>query len=83
MFPASPVIYMRRDPRDVCLSIYSREFQDGHNYACDLEWLGDFYSQSVSIMECWLAGPRATRNAANGSWVLVLFLRLIGYLSIT
>ena len=53
MFPAAPVIYMRRDARDVCLSMYSRDFPDGHNYACDLEWLAHFYSQSARIMEYW------------------------------
>ena len=53
MFPAAPIIYMRRDPRDVCLSIYTRMFADGHRYACDLEWLGHFYSMSVRIMDHW------------------------------
>jgi len=33
MFPAASVIYMRRDPRDVCMSIFSRVFSDGHPYA--------------------------------------------------
>ena len=55
MFPAAPIIYMRRDPRDVCLSIYTRMFADGHRYACDLEWLAHYYSISVSLMEHWKA----------------------------
>ena len=55
MFPAAPIIYMRRDPRDVCLSIYTRMFADGHRYACDLEWLGHYYSMSISMMEHWKA----------------------------
>ncbi|MBT8079455.1 MAG: sulfotransferase [Gammaproteobacteria bacterium] len=55
MFPSAPVIYMRRDPRDVCLSIYAREFPEGHSYACDLGWLAHFYAQSVRIMRYWQA----------------------------
>ena len=53
MFPAAPIIYMRRDPRDVCLSIYTRMFADGHRYACDLEWLAHYYSMSVRLLEHW------------------------------
>ena len=53
LFPAAPIIYLRRDPRDVCLSIYSRMFPDGHRYACDLQWLAHFYHQSTRIMSHW------------------------------
>ncbi|MFQ6006642.1 MAG: sulfotransferase, partial [Woeseia sp.] len=53
MFPGTPIIYMRRDPRDVCLSIYSRMFAEGHRYACDLESLAHYYAVSVQIMEHW------------------------------
>lgn len=55
LFPAAPVIWMRRDPRDVCLSIYSRKFPDGHPYACDPGWLAHFYGQSVRMMRHWQA----------------------------
>lgn len=53
MFPAAPVIYMRRNPRDVCLSIYSRMFPDAHSYATDLESLAHYLSVSVQLMEHW------------------------------
>lgn len=53
IFPASPIIYLRRDPRDVCLSIYSRMFPEGHRYACDLKWLAHFTLQSNRIMDHW------------------------------
>ncbi len=53
MFPAAPVIYMRRDPRDVCLSIYSRMFSDAHRYATDLNSLAHYFGVSVQLMEHW------------------------------
>jgi tetratricopeptide (TPR) repeat protein len=60
MFPAAPVIYMRRDPRDVCMSIYSRVFSDGHPYATQLESLAHNYRMSVDLMEHWksVSAPR-------------------------
>lgn len=54
MFPAAPVIYMRRDPRDVCMSIFSRVFSDGHPYATRFEWLAHFYKLSVDLMRHWV-----------------------------
>lgn len=53
MFPAAPVIYLRRDPRDVCLSIYSRMFPDGHRYATELNSLAQYLAISVQMMEHW------------------------------
>jgi len=53
LFPQAPIIYMRRNPLDVCLSIYSRLFPDGHRYACDLEWLAHFYSESERLRRHW------------------------------
>ena len=53
MFPAAAVIYMRRDPRDVCLSIYSRTFSDAHRYATDLESLAHYFSVALQLMEHW------------------------------
>lgn len=55
MFPESPIIYMRRDPRDVGLSIYSREFPDGHPYATDLEDIAHCIAHSERIMAMWKA----------------------------
>ena len=54
LFPAAPVIYMRRDPRDVCMSIFSRVFSDGHPYATRFESLAHFYSLSVDLMQHWM-----------------------------
>jgi tetratricopeptide (TPR) repeat protein len=55
LFPAAPVIYMHRDPRDVCMSIYSRVFSDGHPYATGFQSLAHYYRLSVELMEHWQA----------------------------
>ncbi len=54
IFPKAPIIYMNRDPRDVCLSIYCRLFPDVHRYAVDQEWLGHFYGISERLKRHWL-----------------------------
>jgi len=54
IFPAAPIIYMRRDPRDVCMSIFSRVFSDGHPYATDLQSLAHFHNVSADLMRHWM-----------------------------
>jgi len=54
MFPLARVIQMRRDPRDVCLSIYTRSFPEGHNYACSFDTLAHAYKLSTELMDQWL-----------------------------
>jgi tetratricopeptide (TPR) repeat protein len=54
-FPAARVIQMRRDPRDVCWSIFTRMFHAGHNYACDFESLAHAYAVSRQLMDHWAA----------------------------
>ena len=53
MFPGSPIIYMRRDPRDVALSIYSRYFSDGHFYATECGNIAHFIGASQRLMAHW------------------------------
>jgi len=53
MFPNASIIYVRRDPRDVALSIYSRKFVDGHAYATDLDNLAHYYRLSQQLMSYW------------------------------
>ena len=53
MFPTAPVIYMRRDPRDISLSIFSRVFADGHPYATDMQELAHYFGVSMQIMKHW------------------------------
>lgn len=53
IFPEAPIIYMTRDPRDVCLSIFCRHFPDVHSYAVDLEDLAHFYACSERLKAHW------------------------------
>ncbi len=54
MFPTAKIIQMRRDPRDVCLSIYRRSFPDGHSYACNFDALAHAYKLSTQLMDHWV-----------------------------
>ncbi len=53
MFPKAPIIYLRRDPRDVALSIYSRPFADAHYYATDCDSIAHFYGATQRLMSHW------------------------------
>ena len=55
MFPNARVIHCRRDPLDVCLSIYFHQFARGHNYAYDLTDLAVYYRQYRRLMQHWHA----------------------------
>lgn len=55
MFPKAPIVHLKRDPRDVCLSIYSRMFPDGHRYGTDLQSIAHYYHQANQLMERWRA----------------------------
>ena len=55
MFPEAKVIQMRREPRDVCLSIYSRPFPEAHNYACDPAALAHAFKEAELLMDHWQA----------------------------
>lgn len=53
LFPKARIIWCRRDPRDVCLSIYSEDFAPTQKYATDLSDLGFFYRQHEALMSFW------------------------------
>ena len=53
MFPKAPIVYMRRDPRDICMSIYSRVFADSHLYATSLQSLAHYVTVSMRLMDHW------------------------------
>jgi hypothetical protein len=53
MFPDAPVIFVRRDPRDVSMSIYTRMFPDGHAYATDLENIAHYYGIAEKLRAHW------------------------------
>jgi tetratricopeptide (TPR) repeat protein len=53
LFPAARVIRVRRDPLDVGLSIYSRNFHATHDYATDLTAIGTFLREYERAMAHW------------------------------
>jgi len=60
LFPRAPIIYCRRDPLDVCLSIFFQNFNQDHTYAFDLMDIGRHYLQYAKLMAHWrkaLPGP--------------------------
>ncbi|MBI4005766.1 MAG: sulfotransferase [Gammaproteobacteria bacterium] len=60
LFPLAPIILCRRDPLDVCLSIFFQNFAKEHKYAFDLMDIGHHYLQYARLMAHWrrvLPGP--------------------------
>ncbi len=60
LFPQAPIIHCRRDPLDVCLSIFFQNFAKEHKYAFDLMNIGHHYLQYARLMAHWrrvLPGP--------------------------
>ena len=53
LFPKAPIIHCRRDPLDVCLSIYFQSFQKGYEFAYDLADIGHQYLQYRRLMAHW------------------------------
>jgi tetratricopeptide (TPR) repeat protein len=53
LFPQARIIQMHRNKPDVCLSIYSRPFSAGHNYATHWPDIDHFYSQAERLMGHW------------------------------
>ena len=55
MFPSARVIWCRRDPRDVCLSIFSENFAHNQKYSTDLADLAIYYRRHEQLMTSWKA----------------------------
>ena len=53
LFPKAKVIQLHRDIKDVSLSIYSKAFSAGHNYANRWSDLAHFYSECEKLMAHW------------------------------
>jgi len=53
MFPNARIIHCKRDPRDICLSIFFQNFDDSHNYSTNLENLGHYYNEYEKVMKHW------------------------------
>ncbi len=54
LFPKARIIHCRRDPLDVCLSIYFRSFNVSHSYAYDLTDIAHYYREYERLMDHWL-----------------------------
>jgi tetratricopeptide (TPR) repeat protein len=53
ILPHARIIHCRRDPVDVCLSIFQRPFEASHRYSHDLESLGTYYQLYARLMAFW------------------------------
>lgn len=53
MFPQATIIWCRRDPRDICVSIYGENFALEQSFANDLGDLGFFYREYMRLMRHW------------------------------
>jgi tetratricopeptide (TPR) repeat protein len=51
--PQARIIHMQRNPVDTCLSIYFQNFNLGHFYANDLEYLAHYYGEYRRVMNHW------------------------------
>lgn len=53
MFPQARVIWCRRDPRDIAISIYGENFALDERYATSLAWILQYVAIQQKIMRHW------------------------------
>jgi len=53
LFPNAHIIHCRREPLDVCLSIYFQRFSQGHFYAYDFDDIAAYYAEYERLMAHW------------------------------
>ena len=53
LFPQARFIHCRRDPRDVCLSCFTRYFSKGQPFSWDLVELGQYYREYERLSRHW------------------------------
>lgn len=53
LFPRAHVVWCRRDPRDVCLSIYAENFGLNQRHATDLRDLAAYFAEHERLMRHW------------------------------
>lgn len=53
LFPSARIVYTRREPLDVCLSIWFQQLAGGLAYATDLENTARYYKQHERLMQHW------------------------------
>ncbi|RFF30612.1 tetratricopeptide repeat-containing sulfotransferase family protein [Wenzhouxiangella sediminis] len=65
LFPQARIIVCERDPRDVCLSIFSENFAADQAFSTDLDDLVFFYRQYRDLVEHWKrALPNQVRSVS-------------------
>ncbi|MCB9846495.1 MAG: sulfotransferase [Phycisphaeraceae bacterium] len=58
--PGSRVIWVRRDPRDNCLSMFTQHFNvEQHGYATDFASMAAVYREHTALMRFWIAQSAA------------------------
>jgi tetratricopeptide (TPR) repeat protein len=53
VFPKARIIYLRRDPIDVCLSCHFQDFATAMSWTMDLSDLAEYYREHHRLMEHW------------------------------
>jgi len=53
VFPNARVLYLQRDPIDICLSCYFQQFSPRMNFATDLSNLAHYYREHQRLMAHW------------------------------
>lgn len=53
ILPNAKIVHCRRNPIDTCYSVYKKCFTRGHQYAYDLEDVGNYYLLYDQIMQHW------------------------------
>ena len=70
-YPHSPVIYVKRDARDTCMSCFSLYFKEGNHFSYTQEGLAHYYKLHESIVDRWRALLPAGRIIEVGYEALV------------
>ena len=52
-FPKARILYLRRDPIDVCLSCFFQQFSTAANFTLDLSDLAHYYREHHRLVEHW------------------------------
>lgn len=61
-FPRATIIHCVRDPLDVCLSCYQKDFSEGQSFSYSLERLAERFRDYARLMELW-------RSLFPGAWL--------------
>jgi Sulfotransferase family len=55
VLPNAPIIHVKRDPVDTCISCFSKLFSGSQDHTYDLAELGRYYVKYIELMEHWRA----------------------------